>query len=60
MKGKNSIELNQATLIEAIQEYLDKRWVRADQEVVSVRAATGADASNLTVVALITERKEPT
>jgi hypothetical protein len=38
MKGNNVIELNAATVIEAVQEYLDKRTVggRADKvEAVS-------------------------
>jgi len=36
MKGNNMIQLNQATLIEAIQEYLDKRWSGPEQKVMAV------------------------
>ena len=28
MKGNNTLELNEATMIEAVQEYLDKRFTK--------------------------------
>ncbi|MDZ4343257.1 MAG: hypothetical protein U1E51_12590 [Candidatus Binatia bacterium] len=37
MKGNNTFHLNEATLIEAMQEYLDKRMLVYTPKVVSVR-----------------------
>ena len=41
MKGQNSIKMNQATIMEAIQEYLDSRWKGTTLEVTAV---AGRDA----------------
>lgn len=49
MKGNNIIELNQATLQEAIQEYFDKRWSGPPQEVVIVKVANGSRSDSLSV-----------
>lgn len=60
MKGNNSIEMNQATLQEAIQEYFDKRWSGPPQRVMSVRVAGSSRADCLTVEVLIAEKEEKT
>lgn len=57
MKGNNIIELNQATLQEAIQEYFDKRWSGPPQQVMSVRVAGSSRADCLSVEVLLTERE---
>lgn len=57
MKGNNSIEMNQATLIEAIQEYFDKRWSGPPQEVVIVKVANGSRSDCLSVEVQLTERE---
>lgn len=36
MRGSNTLKLNEATLIEAMQEYLDRRTVGTKQVVESV------------------------
>lgn len=41
MKGPNSLHLNEATIVEAIQEYLDKRMTAFSPKVVSVRIEEG-------------------
>lgn len=35
MRGKNTIQMNTATVIEAVQEYLDRRFMRDAPRVVS-------------------------
>ena len=39
MKGKNVLEFNQATMVQAVQEYLDKRLTK-DAGVQSVLSVT--------------------
>lgn len=41
MKGKNELSLNQATMREAVQEYLDARWKGDEFKVTEVRVTTG-------------------
>lgn len=41
MKGNNSIEVNEATMVEALQEYFDKRHVAPLFKVVSVSVNSG-------------------
>lgn len=60
MKGNNSIEMNQATLQEAIQEYFDKRWSGPPQEVMSVKIADGSRTDSLSVEVHLTEKAEKT
>jgi hypothetical protein len=38
MKGNNELRLNEATMIEAVQEYLDKRAIVPKDRVTSVKA----------------------
>ena len=38
MKGTNALRLNEATMIEAVQEYLQKRMPTATPVVVSVKS----------------------
>lgn len=54
MKGANELLLNEASIIEAIQEYLDARMKRAPLVV----AVTPAGSGELFSVKL-TEREEP-
>lgn len=35
MRGKNTIQMNTATVIEAVQEYLDRRFMRDAPRVVN-------------------------
>jgi len=58
MKGNNSIEMNQATLIEAVQEYFDKRWSGPPQEVMSVRASSGSRSDCLSVEVQLAAKEE--
>lgn len=37
MIGLNKIRLNQATITEAVQEYLDKRWIESEGVVTQVK-----------------------
>jgi hypothetical protein len=41
VKGSNSLQLNEATIIEAVQEYLDKRYA-PNVKVCSVKQTVGA------------------
>lgn len=41
MKGDNTIEVNEATMIEALQEYFDKRHVAPLFKVIGVSVASG-------------------
>lgn len=36
MKGTNTATLNEATMIDALQEYFDKRTINTKQKVLSV------------------------
>lgn len=54
MKGGNTLQLNKRTIMEAIQEYVDKRLVTKNQEVTGV-SWNGADY----VVALKEKVDEP-
>lgn len=40
MKGSNSLHLNEPTIVEAVQEYLDKRYT-PHVKVCSVKQSTG-------------------
>lgn len=41
MKGNNTLEVNEATMIEALQEYFDKRTIKPLFKVESVSAQSG-------------------
>lgn len=48
MRGNNTLILNDATMIEALQEYCDKRWKPADGpglKIESVDKFTGTNVS---------------
>jgi len=51
MIGNNTLELNEATIIEAVQEYLVKRWnpPEACPLVKSVRPSNGRNINIFTV-----------
>jgi len=54
MKGNNELRLNDATVIEALQEYFDKRFTGAPVRVTSVkRESSGYDS---TFIVLVEER----
>jgi len=54
MKGNNTLHINEATLIEAFQEYLDKRY-NPPVTVAGVRQ----DPANNTFVVRIAEIQKP-
>lgn len=41
MKGNNTLELNQATIMEAMQEWIDKRMPHTPQRVTGFQATGG-------------------
>jgi len=49
VKGNNTLELNEATLIEAMQEYLDKRMTDYAPKVTSVKSSKVGLSDNFTV-----------
>ena len=51
MKGSNELHLNQATIIEAIQEYLDKRYTPKPRVVsVSTESKGYGEKQKFTVI----------
>ena len=42
MIGTNELRLNEATMIEAVQEYLDKRMPTATPKVASIKSLQGS------------------
>ena len=50
MKGVNALHLNNATINEALQEYLAKRYVGTQLEVTSVRETNDDFVVNVKVV----------
>lgn len=44
MKGQNEIELNEATVIEAMQEYFDRRFTISQFKVTAVRGNSSVPA----------------
>ena len=65
MIGHNDLTLNEATMIEAVQEWLDKRWaVDPKPKVKSVKMTKrdrpeGYGANTFTVELEVQEAKEP-
>lgn len=57
MKGNNTIIMNQLSLIEAIQEYFDKRWSGPEQKIVAVMAASDSRPDSLTVQILVSAKE---
>ena len=55
MKGNNKIILNAATVMEALQEYFDKRSVKRQFEITAFYA--GASTSEYVVIAKSEETK---
>lgn len=49
MKGNNTLELNEATLIEAMQEYLDKRMTEHSPRVTAVKSSKVGLSDGFTV-----------
>lgn len=50
MKGNNSLHLNEATMIEAVQEYLNARMLSAAPKVTSVKAENSSAYSATFIV----------
>lgn len=57
MKGNNTLVLNEATMIEAIQEYLDKRMPQHAPNVQAVTSAKGASYGLNTFEIEVTEKQ---
>jgi len=58
MKGKNEIHMNEATVVEALQEYLDTRHVKDGPLVLSVTEKTqpGTMSATGTFIVIVEER----
>ena len=57
MKGSNTFKLNEETMIEAVQEYLDKRITKDTPVVTSVTVKSGID-HQFTILLSEKENKE--
>lgn len=58
MKGNNKLELNEATMIDAIQEYLNKRMTIHAPKVTSVKSSKEGLSDGFTVT--VEERSSQT
>ena len=61
MRGNNEMILNELTMIEAVQEWLDKRWSAPRPKVTSVKATSskgGYDSNKNSFTVLLEEGKE--
>ena len=52
MKGRNTLHLNEATIIEAVQEYLNQRLKEPTQKVESVKFSGSGPYQNVFLVTL--------
>ncbi len=59
MKGRNELRLNTATLIEALQEYFDRRITGAKQKVTSIDKCTNCPADSTYLVNVEEVEAEP-
>jgi hypothetical protein len=60
MKGNNELKLNTATMIIAVQEYLEKRWANTVEncpKVTNVEAASNGYGQTFTV-SLVSDEKQ--
>ena len=57
MKGQNTLKLNQATMIEALQYWLDSQLVKAGSQVV--KEVREEDNISSTFKVLIEEKEQP-
>lgn len=59
MKGNNELHFNEATIIEALQEYLDRRLQHDPTTVTSVKANSSGYATTF-VVSIVTGESDAT